>query len=380
VPDRKRPELILVVHDLAGGGGMETVLRRQLPDLTEDWQVTVVSCTMDPALLERVTWLRVRVPTFPAWLKTLSFWVAAGSLLRPGSSRRRASAPGGVRPLLWTIGAIVPVRADAISVHFCHAGYVHQVGWAVGVRGLRRVNARWSRLLSLTLEKWSYRKGRVGSLLAVSRGLADEVARYYPGLPVEVTPNGIDVPLLDERQPRTGPLRVLFVGGDWARKGLETVIRAVADLDGVVLTVVGDGPDALGPGLAKTLGIEDRVAFRGWTSDVSPYYRASDVLVLASHYETFGMVVFEAASYGVVPVVTPVHGATDLVEDGVSGFVVSPGVPASVASVLTRLRDDVDLAVRIGREARTRATRFGWDRSVESVSHALALLLSPGPR
>lgn len=379
--EQGRPEVILVVHDLAGGGGMETVLRRQLPELAQRVSLTVVSCSIDPELAPLVTWERVRVPTALAWLKTLSFWFVAG--LRVRSLTHRHQPPDSRTPLLWTIGGIIPQSVDAISVHFCHAGYIDQVGWTVGVRGLRRANATWSRLMSLALERHSYRRGRVRQLLAVSTGLRDEVARHYPGVPITVTPNGVEVPDLArsalERSHEAGTLRVLFVGGDWARKGLPTVIQAVSAVDGVTLDVVGRGPDALGPNLARELGVGGRVTFHAWTDDVGKHYLAADALVLASHYETFGMVVFEAAAYGLVPIATPVHGATDLIEDEVSGFLVPPGDAPALAVILAQLRDDQETARHIGEQSRSRAGHFTWALSLDSVEKTLALLWSQQP-
>jgi glycosyltransferase involved in cell wall biosynthesis len=371
-----------VVHDLTGGGGMETVLRRQLPDLARRFRITVVSCTMDPDLAPEVTWVRVRVPSPLAWLKTLSFWFVAGIQIR--LLTRRLRRQDRTRPVLWTIGGIIPQRVDAISVHFCHAGYVENVGWTVGVHGLRRANATWSRFVSLALERHSYRPGRVHRLLAVSGGLRDEVAHHYPDVPVVVTPNGVDVPgeveHVEPEVPRRGPLRLLFVGGDWARKGVPTVLRAVGQVDGVVLTVVGNGPDSLGPALADQLGLGDRAMFHPWTSDIVQHYRAADALVLASHYETFGMVVFEAAAHGLVPISTPVHGATDLIENGVSGFLFPPDDVTALAAILASLRDDQETGRHIGDAARTRAGAFTWDVSLDRVGDQLALLWSQQPR
>jgi glycosyltransferase involved in cell wall biosynthesis len=376
--ETQRVPVILVVHDLAGGGGMETVLRRQLPQIARRFDLTVVSCSMDPELVPAVTWSQVRVPTRLAWLKTLSFWFVGGLRVRSLTRRSRRTAP-----LVWTIGGIIPQRVDAISVHFCHAGYVDQVGWTVGVKGLRRANATWSRFVSLALERHSYRPGRVRRLLAVSGGLRDELERHYPDVPIVLTPNGVDVPassrIVRSSRQSTEPLRLLFVGGDWARKGLRTVIQAVSRVEGVSLSVVGKGPDALGPALAEKLRVSNRVTFRPWTDDIGQHYEAADALVLASHYETFGMVVFEAAAHGLVPITTPVHGATDLVIDGVSGFVVQPGDVPGLAGILVRLRDDNETVTRVGEGARARVGRFTWAASLERLEAELALLWSQQP-
>ncbi|WP_370290661.1 glycosyltransferase family 4 protein [Nocardioides sp.] len=370
----RRPAVVLAVHDLRGGGGMETVLRRQLPALAERFDITVVSFTLDDALRDVVAWVPVRGPRFPAWLRTLGFWLLGSAAV--ARTRRRIRRRDGEAPLVWAIGGIVLQRADLVSVHFCHAGYVESVGWAVGVRGIRRLNAVWSRRISLALERWSYRPSRAGRLLAVSGGLRDEVARHYPRFPVtsiDLTPNGVDLPRDPVRPLETsGPARrALFVGGDWGRKGLAAAIEGVLGADGWSLDVVGEGPAALGPEYAARLGAGDRVRFHGRSDDVATFYRDADVLLLPSHYETFGMVVYEAAAFGVVPVTTPVHGVTDLLDGHSAGRLVAAGDPAAITRALDELADP--LLLREQRSAvAAAAAGFDWEHSVAAVAAAIS--------
>lgn len=377
----RRPAVVLAVHDLRGGGGMETVLRRQLPALAERFDITVVSFTLDDALRGAVDWVPVRGPGFPAWLRTLGFWLLGGAAV--ARTRRRFRQRDGEAPLVWAVGGILPQRADVVSVHFCHAGYVASVGWAVGVRGVRRLNAVWSRRVSLALERWSYRPSRAGRLLAVSGGLRDEVVRHYPRFPatsIDLTPNGVDLPRHPVRPPDAPPTRrALFVGGDWGRKGLGTAVAGVLGAEGWSLDVVGEGPAALGPELAARLGAGDRVRFHGRSDDVAAFYREADVLLLPSHYETFGMVVYEAAAFGVVPVATPVHGVTDLLDGRSAGRLVGADDHEAITRALDELADP--LVLREQRSAvAAAAAGFGWDRSIASVAEAISRDDRPGGR
>ncbi len=367
-----RPRLRLFATDLEGGGGTEGVLRRQLPTLLKEWDVEVVATSMPADLASQVRWHRVRgVPRRPAWLKWSAFWVLAGGL---GLLLRHRDP----KAVTWATGCIVPLKVDAITLHFCHAGYVRSIGsWTSYSHGWRALNSALSRRLALAMERWSMRPARLRSVLVVSPGLKAEVNVHYPDVPVTVTPNGVDVPddLVRSSLPMVGPLRAIFVGGDWARKGLPLAIRALAEHPTAVLTVVGTGSDSEGPSVAIAVGVADRVTFTGYQSDVRPFLIDADALLLPSAYETFSLVVFEAAAYGVVPIVTPVHGARDLVEHDVSGLVLKERSVAAVLDALERLDSDRESLNRMSWEAHRRAKAFSWDRSITIVNQSLTRLI-----
>jgi len=86
-----------------------------------------------------------------------------------------------------------------------------------------------------------------------------------------------------------------------------------------------------------SLGITDRVRFAGPTSNVAPYYAAADVLLLPARDEPFGMVVTEAMSSGVIPIVADNVGAAEVIRSGVSGIVLPRSVPDKWSEALQRL-------------------------------------------
>ena len=105
-------------------------------------------------------------------------------------------------------------------------------------------NTAANRIVALLAERWCYREGRVRTLAAVSDGIAGELATHFAGVPVVVTPNGVDARRFRPNKTDRSRIRsaggaadddvvVLFVGGDWDRKGLAVAIEAVAE--GVLL-------------------------------------------------------------------------------------------------------------------------------------------------
>lgn len=175
---------------------------------------------------------------------------------------------------------------------------------------------------------------------------------------------------------------LLFVGRIERLKGLDVLIRALAimrqngifDRFPLCLMVIGGDPEA-GPDqmsaemarikkLCRRYGLEDLVMFVGKRSqDTLPYYySAAEVLVMPSHYESFGMVALEAMACGTPVVASQVGGLAFLVQDGITGYTVPSGEPAALAQRLTALVSDEALRMQMGEDAMRVARGYGWEK------------------
>jgi len=117
--------------------------------------------------------------------------------------------------------------------------------------------------------------------------------------------------------------------------------------------------------LRDRLGLADRVHLVGALprSELPSVYADADVFVLASSYESFGLVVAEAAAAGAAIVVTDRCGVADLFAD--SGAVVIPYGEAPLRGALLHLLEDAALRSRLRDEAREVARAWSWERVVE---------------
>jgi UDP-glucose:(heptosyl)LPS alpha-1,3-glucosyltransferase len=282
-----------------------------------------------------------------------------------------------------TMGAIVPNRTDVASIQFCHAAYRVATRGTQGAptRPLRRLNTGFSRTVALLAERWCYKVSRVRTLAAASSGIARELAQHYPGVPVAVTPNGVDAsrfhPDPSEREEVRAANRiaetdiiVLFVGGDWYRKGLEIAITAVAETTRLTsaplfLWVVGRGDRRRFGELARKRGIGDRVRFFGQRPDTERFFKAADVFVFPTLYEAFPLVALEASASGLPIIAARTNGIEELVE-GNAGLIVDR-TPEAFAAALARLASDAELRKRMGGAALERSREFTWDDSVGGV-------------
>ncbi|MDQ3876161.1 MAG: glycosyltransferase family 4 protein [Actinomycetota bacterium] len=222
-----------------------------------------------------------------------------------------------------------------------------------------------------------------------------------PPARTRVVYGGVDVERYrpDPDGPRRG---VLFVGRLTPHKGVDRLIRALPP--GAALAVVGSSghdrkpPERDYPALLRRLARGRSVRFLGAVPDAElpGLYRRAAVLALPSVHvtcygriiavsELLGLAVLEAMASGTPVVCSRIGGLPEIVEDGVTGFLVEPGDVDHLRERLAALLGDRALAARIGRNARERVLeRFTWDacaeRCLAAYAEVLALGQATGPR
>jgi colanic acid/amylovoran biosynthesis glycosyltransferase len=140
--------------------------------------------------------------------------------------------------------------------------------------------------------------------------------------------------------------RMLFVGRLAAAKGLPILLETVANIEGIILDIAGDGPDRrMLEEKARTLGVWERVRFLGYQSQqqIGELLKGADLFVLSSFAEGIPVVLMEAMAAGVPVVATRIAGIPELVEHGENGFLVPPGDVTSTVGAVRRLLQDPDL-------------------------------------
>lgn len=213
--------------------------------------------------------------------------------------------------------------------------------------------------------------------VAVSSAIGDEVSRYRgTRLGLYIIGNTARmaqtashaIPLKDNRNT---PPYIAFVGRLVEGKGIDDLMKALAILLDrgvhVGLKLAGGGDLDRWKRAASAHRVDRNVEFVGWLEgeEKLSLYRNARVFCMPSHFESFGISTLEAMFLGVPVVGTCVGGFLDLVEDGRTGYLVSPGDAESLADRIHILLDNPDLAVRMGVEAAERAcTRY----SVEKIA------------
>ena len=236
--------------------------------------------------------------------------------------------------------------------------------------------------LIMALENRIYRNPRV-ALAAVSRLTAGEIMSHFARSDVTVIPNAVDLSRfnLPERLRRRAPSRdalkfsehdfvLLLVGNDWRKKGLPTLINAVAALPEFPLRVLVAGRDNRVPFLAhiRSLSQEGRVLFAESSPDVMQFYAAADVYAGPSLHDSFALPPIEAMASG-LPVITSVNnGGSQIITEGVDGFILSnPGDADALAQLVRQLYQHPDLCRSVGENAARTAQSFTWDRTASET-------------
>lgn len=139
-------------------------------------------------------------------------------------------------------------------------------------------------------------------------------------------------------------------------KGIPTLLDAVSETSDNSLLIAGEGPlrDQLEARVME-LGISDRVRFLGFVQDTATLLAAADVVAQASWpREGLSLSLVEAHRAGRPSVCTDVGGMPEVVENGVTGFVVPARDPKAMAAAFRKLFEDDDLRERMGQAARKR--------------------------
>ena len=249
---------------------------------------------------------------------------------------------------------------------------------------------------------WVEKKGITGSrmpmILPVSTLVKDELLKLYdiPESKVRVIHPGVSTDRFSalnrescryEIRQRHGlsqsDVVVLFVGMNFEIKRLDLVVKGVADLvvrgnrnSNLKLLVVGKGRKERYLTLARDLTIAGRVSFVGVTQEVEKYYLASDIFVMPSRFDTFGLAVLEAMMAGLPVIITRRVGARDLIDSGVQGFVL-PEEPSTLdLSEKLEFLVEEENRIKMGKSARDVAMRHTWDKTVDHVADLYQQLTS----
>jgi D-inositol-3-phosphate glycosyltransferase len=233
-------------------------------------------------------------------------------------------------------------------------------------------------------------------LIAATPAEEQQLIEFYGADPLKiaVVPPGVDLQRfrpLDRLQAMQSigipPYRknILFAGRIEPLKGIDTLLGALAilqqqqaqKLDDVCVTIVGGDPWTPVPDsemqrlqiMAGELGLYDLVTFAGARDqDLLPYYfAAAEMVVVPSHYESFGMVALESMAMGTPVIASRVGGLAHLVVDGCNGYLVPAGDAAALAERILDLLDCDGCRARMSAEARAYAQGYTWSKIVDRM-------------
>jgi glycosyltransferase involved in cell wall biosynthesis len=227
--------------------------------------------------------------------------------------------------------------------------HAHMMTGAVLARGLK---GRYRYGLVSTVHNEFQRSaivmGVADRVIAVSQAVADSMARRgISAQKLRVVCNGtLGSPRQHHDRDRT-PVSlhrpaIATVAGMYHRKGIAELIDAFTQIAPIVpaahLYLIGNGPDrAEFEQQAQQTAVSDRIHFEGFQPDPDRYLKSTDIFVLASRREPFGLVLSEAREAGCAIVASQVDGIPEALDGGQAGWLVPVGDSGAIASALIEL-------------------------------------------
>lgn len=233
----------------------------------------------------------------------------------------------------------------------------------------------------------------VDRIIAATQDESEKMTQLYhiSSSKISIIPPGVDTthfyPIpADEAKAFVGVPRnekmLLFVGRIEPLKGIDKILYAIANLHkGDVLSIcpnyliiIGGDPNAATvemnqemarlQQLCKDLNINNLVLFLGKQSqDTLPYYySAAEIVLVPSHYESFGLVALEAMACGVPVIATQVGGLSLLVKNGVTGYTVPDNDPQTLELSMTQLICKDEIRKQMSLNAYKYAKKYSWDK------------------
>lgn len=144
--------------------------------------------------------------------------------------------------------------------------------------------------------------------------------------------------------PPDAPL-IVSLGRLHANKAFDVLLAALVDIPQAILWLAGDGPqDEFLRKETTRLGLDDRVRFLGWRDDIAALISAADVFVCPSRHEPLGNVILEAWAHEKPIVAASSSGPAALIDDGVTGLLVTVDNAQGLARSIKRILDSPTLA------------------------------------
>lgn len=256
--------------------------------------------------------------------------------------------------LMRRVPSVISLDATPKNYDAVGGAYGHRQGSYLAERVKRALNRR-PLLAAQALIAWCNWARR--SLIDDYGVPADRIAVIAPGVPLDRWPQ----PAV---RPVNGPIRLLFVGADFERKGGEDLLRAFRSLpEGTELHLVTKAPVESAPGIHVHRDLDPN------SEALMRLYAEADLFVLPTRADCFPLAIQEAMAAGLPVVATDVGAIGEAVQPGRTGLLVQPGDVGDLSAALTALIADPNRRAAMGRQARLEA-----ERRFDSAANARQIL------
>jgi len=385
-PAVQRLRIAVVTPELHRTGGTERATLELLAELARDNDVCLYSALWNDESRVTVCHHPVRVPPGPGFTRQLSFFAASSFAVWRGEQRH------GAYDCVYSPGANCS-QVSVSTAWFCQARQrdllrtgQFQPAPATWEDRLRRFHRKLYANSYAQLERWFYASRQLERVICPAEVVRRDLIECYHTAPerLVVAHSGVDTATFNRERRRelresvreelglsSSDFCFLFVGTDWVRKCLLTVLDALALVPGALLYAVGPYDPASYQRYADGAGVGGRVRFPPRRADIVSYYAAADAVVAPSFYEPFGMVPLEAVACGVPAIITRQMGVAEVLDDESAIVLDDPADSSALALAMRRLMDDPELRKRLVHHGELRARMSPWDGINQATIEAI---------
>lgn len=206
---------------------------------------------------------------------------------------------------------------------------------------------------------------KVDCLVAVSSYFLYLFHRYNLNRNIKILYNIVDYPYLNKKKISGNKVRILYLGAIDENKGIFEVLECIAKnkekFEHIIsLDIAGIGNDKYLKFLIEQNELQDFVTYHGWLckEDKHKLLSESDIYIQPSYFESLGIAIIEAMSYGMPVIATRTGGIPDLIEDGFNGFLISVGDMDSLMEYLIYFIKNPDKRRWMGENGKEKSKLF----------------------
>ena len=384
----QRLRIAVVTPELHRTGGTERANAELVANFAREHQLCLYAHRWTPDPGVNLCFHHVPVMPWPGIARYLSFFGAASLAVRRGERRH------GAYDAIYSPGANCR-QVSVSTAWFCQARQLdlfrsgkHRPPPASVMDWLKLAH-RWSYAWIVAgVERHFYQSSRLERVIAQSRLLAADLTDFYgvPPSKLVVAHGGVNAGTFDpaERMALRGPARAeldlpesafvfFFIGNNWLIKGLYHVLRALVEVPGAQLAIVGADVERRESWhqFSRKLGVADRIHYLPRRRDVIFYYAAADALLAPSVYDTFPLMPMEAMACGLPVIISGRTGVAEILGPEDALVVSTPENVGELAAAMRRMAADSVLRARLVRNGRLLAEHNPWDRIQRAVGQEL---------
>lgn len=303
-------KISIYIVDTIGRGGTEVWARSLIKTLSNNYDVRLVSGSLHPEIRNYVSsFAKISAPAKPAFLRLLVF-----AILSTFVSKSKTE-------IIHVVGAISFKKSHLNSIHFYHRENFRLRKTTIyrNPAKLRILNRLIYTIFSIFLEKIVYKKYFSPEIASMSPEMCELIEKDLHRN-VHLTHNGVDPSELGNIFLNFDSHYLLFVGGDWERKGLIDVLECLSlvriKYPEIKLFVAGSGRRITYEAHSEKLGLKSNVEWLGEIPRSKIPFSHKSILICASSFEVSPLIFLEAAMMGTPVISYPVFGTKEASQEG----------------------------------------------------------------